>query len=140
MKNGNKKAIIAGALVLAILAVIFASVYFFNRPSSVAGQKKIKIEVTGSKGDTTDYELTTDAEFLKQAMDELSANGSGFSYSGSDSGYGFMVDTINGEQAMYDKDGAYWALYVNDEFGQFVATLQPVADGDKYTWKYEISQ
>jgi hypothetical protein len=96
--------------------------------------------VIGSRGNTTDYELETDAGFLKQAMDELSRNGSGFIYSGSDSGYGFIVDMINGDRTKYDKDGSYWALYVNDELGQFVANLQPVADGDKFTWKYEKSQ
>lgn len=96
--------------------------------------------MVNSKGDTTDYELTTDAEYLKQAMDELARNGSGFIYLGNDSGYGYIVDTINGERARYDKDGTYWALYVNGEFGQYVADQQPVADGDNFTWKYERSQ
>ncbi len=140
MKNSNKKAIVIGASVLVLLAGIFAAVYMINKPSSVTGEKSITIEVIGSRGNTTDYELETDAGFLKQAMDELSRNGSGFIYSGSDSGYGFIVDMINGDRTKYDKDGSYWALYVNDELGQFVANLQPVADGDKFTWKYEKSQ
>lgn len=140
MKNGNKKAIIIGAVILAVLAGIFAAVYLLNRPSLAEGQKQITIEVTGSGGATKDYTLATDADFLKQAMDELSANGSGFSYTGSGGDYGLMVETINGERAVFDQDGAYWALYVNNEYGQYGADSQPVADGDTYTWKYEPAQ
>ena len=139
MKN-QKKLIIAAVCILAALAAVFAIVYFVNRPAAKAGQKEIKIEVTGSAGNTTEYELITDAEFLKQAMDELSENGSGFSYSGTVSDYGIMVEVINGESAVYEKDGAYWALYVNGEYGQYGADAQPVTDGDDYSWKYEAAQ
>ena len=139
MKN-QKKIIIAAVCILAALIAVFAIVYFLNRPAAKAGQKDIKIEVTDSTGETTEYELITDAEFLKGAMDELTANGSGFTYSGTDSEYGIMVEVINGESAVYEKDGAYWALYVNDEYGQYGADSQPVTDGDDYLWKYELAQ
>ena len=49
MKNGNRKAIIIGALVLAIIAAIFAAIYLNNRPLPAAGQKSITIEVVDSK-------------------------------------------------------------------------------------------
>ena len=140
MKNGNKKAVVIGAAILTVLIGIFAIIYFLNRPTAVVGQKSITIEVTGSNGNTTDYTLATDAEYLKQAMDELAGNGSGFSYSGAGGDYGLMVEMINGERAVFDKDGAYWALYVNDEYGQLGADSQPVIDGDTYMWKYELSQ
>ena len=140
MKTSNKKAIAIGAVILAALVLVFVTIFLLTRPSANAGGKNITIEVTKSTGDTVDYKLSTDAEFLKEAMDELAGNGSGFSYSGTGSDYGLMVDTVNGEKAVYDNDGAYWALYVNGEYGQYGADSQPVADGEKYTWKYEISQ
>ena len=90
-KQGNKKGIIIGAVILVLLIAIFGVVFFFNRPKTSEGEKTIEIEVTGSDGETTEYDLNTDAEFLKEAMDELSENGSGFSYSGSDSEYGIMI-------------------------------------------------
>ena len=71
-------------------------------------------------------------------MDELSDQG--FSYNGSDSEYGIMIEEINGEQAIYAVDGAYWALYVNGEYGNYGADSQPLADGDTYTWTYELAQ
>lgn len=138
MKN-NKKPIIIGAVILVALIAIFAVVYSLNKPATSAGAKQITIEVTGSDGLTEDYTLSTDAEYLRQAMDELAA-GTEFSYEGTDSEYGLMVETVNNEKADYATDGAYWALYVNGEYGQYGADSQPVADGDTYTWTYEKAQ
>ena len=91
MKNNNKKGIIIGAIALIALIAVFAAVYFINKPVTSKGAKNITVEVKTSTGDVTDYELSTDAEYLKDAMDELSSNGSGFSYSGADSEYGIMT-------------------------------------------------
>ena len=138
MKN-NKKPIIIGAVILVALIAIFAIVYFVNKPATSAGSKNITIEVTGSDGLTEDYTLSTDAEYLRQAMDELAA-GTEFSYSGTDSEYGLMVEYVNDTKAICAEDGAYWALYVNGEYGQYGADAQPVTDGDTYTWTYEKAQ
>ncbi len=140
MKNNNKKGIIIGAIALIALIAVFAVVYFINRPATSKGAKNITVEVKASTGDVTDYELSTDAEYLKDAMDELSSNGSGFSYSGTDSEYGIMIEYINEERASFAEDGAYWALYVNGEYGQYGADAQPVTDGDTYAWVYELAQ
>ena len=140
MKNSNKKGIIIGGIVLVALIAIFGVVFFFNKPATSTGAKRIIIEVKNSNGDVHDYDFATDAEYLKQAMDELASNGSGFSYAGTESEYGIMVEYVNEERASFTEDGAYWALYVNDEYGQYGADAQPVTDGDKYAWVYELAQ
>ncbi len=140
MISNKKKGLIVGSSFLLSLVIIFATAYLFNKPAAKVGSKDIVIEVVGSNGKTTDYDLTTDADFLIQAMDELSANGSGFSYSGTDDKYGVMIKIINGEKADYDKDGAYWALYVNGEYGQYGADSQIVENGSTYSWTYEKTQ
>ncbi|WP_026507209.1 DUF4430 domain-containing protein [Butyrivibrio sp. MC2013] len=140
MKKNNKKTLIIAAVVLVALLAAFACVYMVFGPKAHKGSKEIVIEVTGSNGETTDYELATDAEYLIEAMDELAANGSGFTYSGSDGDYGMMIEIVNGERALYAEDNAYWALYVNGEYGQYGADSQPVADGDTYSWTYEFAQ
>ncbi len=139
MENNKKKGIIIGAALLIALIAVFAIVYAFNKPSAAEGSKKIVVEVTGSAGTTTTYDLSTNAQYLKQAMDELTENGSGFSYAGSDSEYGIMIEEINGEKAVYE-DGAYWALYVNGEYGQYGVESQPVENESTYTWTYEQAQ
>lgn len=140
MNKNNKKGIIIGAVVLAVLIAVFGVVFFINRPATSKGSKRIVIEVKNSNGDVSDYDFATDAEYLKEAMDELAANGSGFSYSGTESEYGIMVEYVNDERASFTEDGAYWALYVNGEYGQYGADAQPVTDGDKYAWVYELAQ
>ena len=140
MEKKNNKGLIIGAIVLVLLVAVFAVVYKLNKPATHAGSKEIVIEVKGSDGNAKEYELSTDAEYLIQAMDELAANGSGFTYSGTEGEYGMMVEYINDEKAIYAEDNAFWALYVNGEYGQYGADQQPVTSGDEYTWTYEKAQ
>ena len=134
MKN-KKTGIIIGVVALVALIAVLAVVFFFNRPTAAAGGKNITIEVTGSEGTTTSYEVSTDAEFLRQAMDETE----GLTYSGPESEFGMMVEVVNGEQAIYADDNAYWAFYVNGEYGNYGIDSQPVTDGDTYSIVYEAA-
>ena len=36
-----------------------------------------------------------------------------------------------------DGSNAYWAIYVNDEYGMYSLDTQPVTDGDSYALVYE---
>ena len=45
---------------------------------------------------------------------------------------------VNGLEADYNKDGAYWALYMNGEYAQNgIDTRQPVRNKDEITLSYE---
>ncbi|MCR5108404.1 MAG: DUF4430 domain-containing protein [Lachnospiraceae bacterium] len=140
MERSTKRMIIIASVVLCVLIAVFAIVYKMNKPSANAGSKDIVIEVTGSDGKSTEYDISTDSQYLIEAMDELAGNGSGFSYSGSDSEYGIVIESINGEKAIFDQDNAYWALYVNGEYAQNGAGSQPVESGSTYTWTYEAAK
>lgn len=134
-KKTNKGLLIGilTAVILVVAIICFILVYRHFGAKPTAGAKHVTLEVVDQNGDTTTYDVHTDAEFLKQVMDETE----GFSYSGTDSDYGIMVEVINGVQAIYETDNAYWALYVNGEYGSYGADSQPVTDGDTYTWQYE---
>ena len=71
-------------------------------------------------------------------MDEL-VKTTDFTYEASKSEYGLYIEAINGLKADYTADGAYWAIYVNGEYGQYGADQQPVNSGDKYSLVYEVS-
>ena len=77
---------------------------------------------------STVYELKTDVEYLRQAMDEAK----GLTYDGEDSQYGFAVYTVNGETADFSVDQSYWAFYVNGEYCNYGIDTQPVEDGDEF--------
>ena len=140
MEKKNTKKIVIGAVVLVVLIAVFALCYNKFAAKSTEGAKAITIEVVNANGESTKYDMNTDAEYLKDAMDELAEANSDFSYSGTESEYGIMVEVINEEQAIFTEDNAYWALYVNGEYGQYGADQQPVVNEDTYTWTYEKAE
>lgn len=131
-KKSNKKLVI-GAVALVALIAVFAIIYVAFGAKSVEGSKRITISVVNKAQETTTYELQTDAEVLRQAMEEAE----GLTFSGSEGDYGIMIDTVNGETADYSSD-AYWSFYVNDGYCNYGIESQPVADGDAFKIVYEV--
>ena len=43
-----------------------------------------------------------------------------------------MINTVNGETADFNTDGAYWSFYVNGEYCNYGISEQPVEDGDAF--------
>lgn len=129
MKN-KKKLIGIGALILVIAAMLFAYSSFKEKP--VEGSKAITIEVINSAEESEVYEVKTDAEYLQQAMDEAE----GLVYSGEEGDFGLMVTEVNGEAAIYEENGAYWAFMVNGEYCNYGIAEQPVEDGDEFQIVY----
>jgi len=130
MKANMKK--ILGIGIVAVLVIAFAVVFFTFRESPVEGSKAITIEVVGSAAQSTVYELKTDAEYLRQAMEEAE----GLTFEGTEGEYGMMVSTVNGETADYNVDMSYWAFYVNGEYCNYGIDSQPVLDGDAFKIEY----
>ena len=125
-----KKALAAALLVL--LAAALAFVYFTFGAKPVEGSKAITISVVNSKAETTTYSLKTDAQYLRQAMDEAE----GLTYSGTEGAYGIMISTVNGETADYNVDASYWGFNVNGEYCNYGIDQQPVNDGDAFSIVY----
>ena len=131
----NKKLIIGIIGIVAVILILFA-VYSKFKPAAEEGTKAYTLEVVDNNAETKTYEGKTDAEFLKDLMDELSDKGD-FSYDGEEVEYGLYINTVNGLTADFDTDGAYWAIYVNGEYGMYGADSQPVEDGSTYRLAYE---
>lgn len=130
-KKANRK-IIIGIAVLLIAIAAFSGIYFLFGAKPVAGSKSITIEVVDDRRETTAYQLQTEAEFLRQAMEEAE----GLSFSGTEGEYGMMVDTVNGLTADYNTDGASWSFYVNENYCNYGIDSQPVLDGDIFSIRY----
>lgn len=140
-KTKHKKSILLVCLLLAAAAVLALVFHFASAKNVQKGSKECSLTVTDDSGTSKTYECSTDAEYLRQLMDELSADQTqGFSYEGSEGQYGLFINTVNGLTADYDKDHAYWAIYVDGEYAQNGADTQPVNDGDKFELKYEVSK
>ena len=133
-KKMNKKLLLGAGILVALIAV-FAVIFTLFSAKPVEGSKAITIEIVNKAQESTVYELKTDAEFLRQAMDEAE----GLTYDGSESEYGMMVSTVNGEIADYNVDQSYWGFYVNGEYCNYGIDTQPVYDGDAFQIVYTIS-
>ncbi len=132
MKETKNKKILLGLLAAVAVIVVLIGAYFIFAPKAVKGAKAIVIEVVDDAQESTVYKVNTDAEFLREAMQEAE----GLTFSGTESEYGLMLDTINGIVADYFVNGAYWSVLVNGEYGNYGIDTQPLADGDTYSLVY----
>ncbi len=136
-KKQNKKVLLGVVAFLAVV-VLMGAVYYFTRPETSKGAKEVEITVVSKDGEKTEYQIDTDAEYLQQAMDE--AKEEGLTYSGTEGEFGLMVDTVNGEKAVYEENDAYWGFTVNGEYCNYGIAEQPVADGDEFEIVYTLSE
>lgn len=134
-KKQNSKKIWIGVIVLIALIAVFAGVYLKFSEKPAQGAKTLTIEVVDKEAVVTSYEVHTDAEFLRQVMEETE----GLTFEGTESEYGLMINTVNGVTADYNVDGSYWAFFVNGEYCNYGVDSQPVNDGETYTIAYTVN-
>ncbi len=123
--NQQKKKIGIALAALAVLAVIFAAVYFFNRPQGTAGEKNIEVAVIFGDGTSSNHAIKTSEEFLRGALEQEKL------ISGEESQYGLFVKTVDGVTA--DDSKQEWWSFTKD--GQMLETgvdSTPIADGDHF--------
>lgn len=126
----NKKTILIAAAALLVLAGILAGIWYANRPQTDPGTKTITVEVLHGDGSTKSFTYTTTAEFLGEV---ILAEGL---VQGEEGEYGLYILTVDGEDAVYEDDGAYWALYQNGEYATSGADTTPIQDGDVFRFEY----
>lgn len=135
-QTGNGKKIVLAVGILAVVAVIFAVLYVSFKPKAVEGAKEITVEVVNDENETTSYTVHTDAEYLRELLEETE----GLTVEGTESEYGLMVETVNGVTADYNTNGAYWAFYVNGDYCNYGVDEQPVQDKETYQIVYTVAE
>lgn len=95
------------------------------------GSTVFDFTVVNMAGEEATFEVHTDKATVGDALME---NGV---IAGEDGEYGLYVKTVNGETVDYDKDGKYWAFYVNDEYGMTGVDATEITEGDSYAFKVE---
>lgn len=95
------------------------------------GSKKFDLAVVDADGNETELEIHTDKTTVGDALTELGV------IAGEPGDYGLYVKTVNGITADYDKDGKYWAFYINGEYAQKGVDAVEITDGDTYLFKVE---
>ena len=95
------------------------------------GNTEFAFEVVLEDGTTTLYNVHTDEKTVGAAL--LGVN----LIAGDDSEYGLYVKTVDGVTADYDKDGTYWAFYIDGEYASTGVDSTDVVPGSTYSFKVE---
>ena len=126
----NKKNLIV-ILVLVALVVIAAVCWFAFGPKAVAGSKTITVDVTHKDGNTNTFEIHTDEEFLRGAMEQESL------IAGNESEYGLYILTVDGE-TVDESNQEWWGYTKSGEMVNYGVDTCPIEDGDHYEFTLNI--
>ncbi len=127
----NKKIIVIGLIVLAALIAIFAAVYFLVINPPVSGDKTITVEIIHADQTEKTVEINTDAEYLRQALEEKDL------IEGTESEYGLFVLTVDGETVNGDNQ-EWWCFTENGESLMTGVDMTPIEDGDQFEITFTV--
>ena len=130
MKKNTK--IILAAVAVIVVAAIFLGVYLSTRPEPTAGQKTITVDVVHSDESVQTFTYETDAEYLGDVLLEEGL------VEGDMGEFGLYITAVDGEEAIYEVDGGYWALYEGEDYAQQGADQTPIQDGGQFSLVYTI--
>lgn len=128
----NKKLILAAAALIAAAAILMG-VYMHTRPDPEVGYKDIHIVVVYEDGTVNSELYWTDAQYLSELLLE---EGRVTGYESAE--YGFTIESVDGIAPDWAEDGAYWALYVGEEYATTSAAGIVLEQGGIYKLVYTI--
>lgn len=95
------------------------------------GNTKFTFTVTHNDGSQKTFIVSTDKTKVGEALVD---NGI---IAGDEGPYGLYVKTVDGETLDYDKDGKYWAFYVDGAYGATGVDLTDITAGVSYEFRAE---
>ena len=127
----NKKIIIA-VIILAVVIGFLFGLWQVTREQTVEGAKAITVTVVHSDGSEKNFEYRTDAEYLGEVLlaEKLAE--------GEEGAYGLMINAVDGEEASWEANQSYWALYIGEEYAATGADGVVLTDGGVYKLVYTI--
>lgn len=120
----NKKTILIAAAALVLVAAMLAA-WFLFKPGTTAGGKDLTILVTHGDGSVKTFQLSTDAEYLGDA---LAAEGL---IEGEIAQYGMYIKAVDGEPCDESKQ-QWWGYTKGGEMVNYGVDMCPIADGEQY--------
>ena len=95
------------------------------------GKTTFLFTVEDLDGNQSAFEIHTDEKTVGAALLALDL------IAGDESEYGLYVKTVNGVTVDYDKDGKYWAFYMDGEYAATGVDQTDITPGATYTFKAE---
>lgn len=114
-----------GTLALFAITVLLLYLFFNRNNQSFVGSKEIVIQVIVPDEEIELFTIATDAETLREALDEKKLIG------GEESIYGFLITEVNGRKIDESKQ-EWWSLTKNGEFSEYGVGMIKIQDKDQY--------
>jgi len=90
------------------------------------GKTAFYFNVTDLEGKVTKFLIKTDKTVVGDALLELKL------ITGENGAYGLYVKSVNGITADYDKDKAYWAFYIGDQYASTGVDATKITENATY--------
>ena len=126
----NKRRLLIALVALIVVAVILAGLYFLFRADPPEGDKTVTVKVVHADQSEKEFTYETDDEYLGELLTEEGL------VEGETSEYGMYITKVDGEQAVFETDNAYWALYENGEYASTGADQTVLDNGDEFSLVY----
>ena len=95
------------------------------------GENVFVFSVFDKDGRETAYEIHTNKTIVGEALQDLGL------LEGEEGAYGLYVTVVDGIRADYDKDGVYWAFYIDGEYAMSGVDKTEIEAGRSYAFKVE---
>lgn len=126
MHKNNKKTLIISLSTLALLVLIFSSIFFVFKPNVQKGEKQFKLSVVVSSEDVRNYEFKTKEKYLGPVLkDEGIISGVESPQTGI---FITTVDNITADDTKHE----YWQLNKDGTPLEYGADSAVLNDGDNY--------
>ena len=127
----NKKLIIGLSVVVTVLIAVFASIMIITKPDTNDGSKNIEVTVVYKDETSKEFKISTDAEYLGDALFEEKL------VTEAEYESGFYTE-INGVKADFNVDQSWWCVTKDGEMTSVGMNEQVIADGDEFGITYTI--
>lgn len=123
----NNKNLKIGLILLIFVLLIGGGIYMVSqsKANTTEGKKNITVEVIMEDESSKSYDISTEEEFLKGALDQENL------IEGSDSEYGFFVVTVDGYTAD-DANQEWWLFTKGGDSIMTGVSDTPINDGDHF--------
>ena len=122
---GKKTKIILAVVLLAVLAAAAFFIWKANAPAQQTGSKTVTVEVVHGDGSKKDFNIKTDEQFLRGALEQEKL------VQGTEGQYGLFITTVDGETAD-DAKQQWWCVTKGGAQVNTGVDTTPIADGDIY--------
>ncbi|MBO5784314.1 MAG: DUF4430 domain-containing protein [Clostridia bacterium] len=141
MKQTESKKILSLLLVVMLCAAIALTGCSDTHSSALPSESPDKVTVVGEGGTTFSfividpenrerhYEVHTDKTVVGDALSELGL------IEGEMGQYGLYVHKVAGIEVDFERDGKYWAFYVNGEYAMSGVDTTEIMAGETYMFK-----